>query len=96
MKIGFIGLGNMGGPMAANLAKEGHEVLGLGTHTHCVALNHARSIGRGWHMFGRCGVFLPRFSSLRHQPLQSLDATQHSPFGYHHDKPNGWASALPR
>ncbi|MFT6459737.1 3-hydroxyisobutyrate dehydrogenase [Pseudophaeobacter arcticus] len=29
MKIGFIGLGNMGGPMAANLAKEGHDVLGF-------------------------------------------------------------------
>lgn len=29
MKIGFIGLGNMGAPMAANLAKEGHEVLGF-------------------------------------------------------------------
>jgi 3-hydroxyisobutyrate dehydrogenase len=29
MKIGFIGLGNMGGPMAANLAKEGHEVQGF-------------------------------------------------------------------
>jgi 3-hydroxyisobutyrate dehydrogenase len=28
MKIGFFGLGNMGGPMAANLAKAGHEVLG--------------------------------------------------------------------
>jgi 3-hydroxyisobutyrate dehydrogenase len=26
MKIGFIGLGNMGGPMAANLAKAGHAV----------------------------------------------------------------------
>ncbi len=29
MKIGFIGLGNMGGPMAANLAKEGHAVQGF-------------------------------------------------------------------
>ncbi len=29
MKIGFIGLGNMGGPMAANLAKAGHEVIGF-------------------------------------------------------------------
>ena len=28
MKIGFIGLGNMGAPMAANLAKAGHEVRG--------------------------------------------------------------------
>jgi 3-hydroxyisobutyrate dehydrogenase len=27
MRIGFIGLGNMGGGMAANLAKAGHEVL---------------------------------------------------------------------
>ena len=26
MKVGFIGLGNMGGPMAANLLKAGHEV----------------------------------------------------------------------
>ncbi|MEX0277473.1 MAG: 3-hydroxyisobutyrate dehydrogenase [Ruegeria sp.] len=29
MKIGFIGLGNMGGPMAANLARAGHEVIGF-------------------------------------------------------------------
>ncbi len=29
MKIGFIGLGNMGAPMAANLAKAGHDVDGL-------------------------------------------------------------------
>ncbi|MWB77104.1 3-hydroxyisobutyrate dehydrogenase [Pseudooceanicola sp. 216_PA32_1] len=31
MKIGFIGLGNMGGPMAANLAAAGHEVTGFDT-----------------------------------------------------------------
>lgn len=29
MKIGFIGLGNMGAPMAANLIKAGHEVIGF-------------------------------------------------------------------
>ena len=29
MKIGFIGLGNMGAPMAANLASAGHEVTGF-------------------------------------------------------------------
>jgi 3-hydroxyisobutyrate dehydrogenase len=29
MKIGFIGLGNMGGPMAANLVVAGHEVTGF-------------------------------------------------------------------
>jgi 3-hydroxyisobutyrate dehydrogenase-like beta-hydroxyacid dehydrogenase len=27
-KIGFIGLGNMGFPMAANLASKGHTVIG--------------------------------------------------------------------
>jgi len=32
MKIGFIGLGNMGAPMAANLIKAGHEVTGFGFH----------------------------------------------------------------
>ncbi|MEX6505677.1 3-hydroxyisobutyrate dehydrogenase [Jiella sp. M17.18] len=31
MKIGFIGLGNMGAPMARNLAKAGHEVTGYDT-----------------------------------------------------------------
>ncbi len=31
MQIGFIGLGNMGGPMAANLAKAGHLVTGFDT-----------------------------------------------------------------
>jgi len=31
MKIGFIGLGNMGGPMAANLAKAGYTVAGFDT-----------------------------------------------------------------
>ncbi|MBT8417300.1 MAG: NAD(P)-binding domain-containing protein, partial [Silicimonas sp.] len=28
MKIGFIGLGNMGAPMARNLAAAGHDVTG--------------------------------------------------------------------
>ena len=28
-RLGFIGLGNMGGPMAANLVKAGHEVTGF-------------------------------------------------------------------
>ncbi|MDT2075489.1 MAG: NAD(P)-binding domain-containing protein, partial [Planktomarina sp.] len=31
MKIGFVGLGNMGAPMASNLANAGHEVLGFDT-----------------------------------------------------------------
>jgi len=35
MKIGFIGLGNMGAPMAANLAAAGHRVTGFDLVTPC-------------------------------------------------------------
>lgn len=35
MRIGFVGLGNMGGPMAANLAKAGHEVAGYDISAPC-------------------------------------------------------------
>lgn len=37
MQIGFIGLGNMGAPMAANLAAAGHKVLGFDTADVTVA-----------------------------------------------------------
>ncbi len=35
MKIGFIGLGNMGAPMAVNLARAGHEVTGFDLAAPC-------------------------------------------------------------
>ncbi|MBD3678345.1 MAG: 3-hydroxyisobutyrate dehydrogenase [Rhodobacteraceae bacterium] len=35
MKIGFIGLGNMGAPMASNLVKAGHEVTGFDLAAPC-------------------------------------------------------------
>ncbi len=35
MNIGFIGLGNMGAPMAANLAAAGHDVTGFDLATPC-------------------------------------------------------------
>lgn len=35
MKIGFIGLGNMGAPMARNLAAAGHDVMGFDPVTPC-------------------------------------------------------------
>lgn len=37
MRIGFIGLGNMGGPMAINLAKAGHELTVFDLSTEAVA-----------------------------------------------------------
>ncbi len=50
MKIGFIGLGNMGAPMAANLARAGHDVAGFdvagtqaeGVHAVATAQDAAR------------------------------------------------------
>ena len=35
--IGFIGLGNMGAPMAANLVKAGHRVIGFDINAQCRA-----------------------------------------------------------
>lgn len=44
MKIGFFGLGNMGGPMAANLAKAGHAVTGYDVAgTRAEGVTHAES-----------------------------------------------------
>ncbi|TMP29132.1 3-hydroxyisobutyrate dehydrogenase [Pseudoalteromonas rubra] len=42
-KIGFIGLGNMGGPMAANLVKAGHQVTVFDLSAE--AVNHLVSLG---------------------------------------------------
>ncbi|WP_455597817.1 NAD(P)-dependent oxidoreductase, partial [Acinetobacter pecorum] len=43
MKIAFIGLGNMGGPMAQNLLKAGHQVFGY--DLSAVALQHFSEAG---------------------------------------------------
>jgi len=45
MKIGFIGLGNMGGPMAANLVKAGHAVTGFDMSKEALA-TFAKAGGR--------------------------------------------------
>ena len=42
-KIAFIGLGNMGGPMAANLVRKGYEVKGFDLSAE--ALNHLKEAG---------------------------------------------------
>lgn len=43
--IAFIGLGNMGGPMAANLVKAGHEVIGVDLSAEAAA-RHVAAGGR--------------------------------------------------
>ena len=42
-RIAFLGLGNMGGPMAANLVRAGHLVAGFDLVP--AALDHARDTG---------------------------------------------------
>ncbi|WP_431310604.1 NAD(P)-binding domain-containing protein, partial [Methylobacterium gregans] len=42
--IGFIGLGNMGGPMAANLAAAGHRVQGFDLVPASLEAAHAAGI----------------------------------------------------
>jgi len=46
MRIGFIGLGNMGGPMAVNLVKAGHEVAGFDMASAAVEKAVAAGVGR--------------------------------------------------
>ena len=43
-RIGFIGLGNMGLPMAGNLVKAGHQVLGFDLVTSNVEKAVARKV----------------------------------------------------
>jgi 3-hydroxyisobutyrate dehydrogenase len=44
-RIGFIGLGNMGIPMAANLVKKGHAVQGFDLLAESIAKAEARGVG---------------------------------------------------
>ncbi len=44
LKIGFIGLGNMGGPMAANLVRAGHAVRGFDLVPEAVAAARAAGV----------------------------------------------------
>jgi len=45
MRIGFVGLGNMGAPMAANLLRAGHQVVGFDPATRPVGMDMSTSAG---------------------------------------------------
>jgi 3-hydroxyisobutyrate dehydrogenase len=68
-RIGFIGLGNMGGPMAANLVKAGHEVTGF----DIVAANLDRLTADG----GKPASSLPEAVSGREAVITMLPAGRH-------------------
>jgi len=51
--IAFIGLGNMGGPMAANLVKAGHKVTAF--DLVAASRDQAKAMARDRRKFGRLG-----------------------------------------
>ncbi|MEM6896966.1 MAG: 3-hydroxyisobutyrate dehydrogenase [Pseudomonadota bacterium] len=65
MKIGFIGLGNMGAPMAANLAAGGHEVTGFDTVARPEGLAFASSAADAATGAGVVITMLPNGEILR-------------------------------
>jgi len=55
MKIGFIGLGNMGAPMSKNLAKAGHDVFGFDITPNLISgVTQAKKTARSIQKYG-CG-----------------------------------------
>jgi 3-hydroxyisobutyrate dehydrogenase len=77
MKIAFIGLGNMGAPMALNLIKAGHEVTGFDTHAQPDGIALAQSAEEA--VAGAEVVFtmLPNGQILRAVADQVIPAMQH-------------------
>jgi 3-hydroxyisobutyrate dehydrogenase len=68
-RIGFIGLGNMGGPMAANLVKAGHEVTGF----DIVSASRDKLVADG----GKAVESLPEAVSGQDAIITMLPAGQH-------------------
>ena len=68
-KIGFIGLGNMGGPMAANLVKAGHEVTGF----DIVSANFDKLVAAG----GKAASSLSEVVSSKDAVITMLPAGRH-------------------
>jgi len=68
-RIGFIGLGNMGGPMAANLVEAGHEVTGF----DIVAANLDKLTADG----GKAAASLPEAVSGKETVITMLPAGRH-------------------
>jgi len=66
MRIGFIGLGNMGRPMARNLAMTGHDVTGFDIHADCPdAVQRAKSAAEAATGADIVITMLPDGSALR-------------------------------
>ena len=69
MKVGFIGLGIMGRPMAKNLLKAGHELVVFDFNQEAVAdlvSCGAASAGSGKDLASRCGVIITMVPNSPH------------------------------
>ncbi len=74
MKIAFIGLGNMGAPMAANLVKAGHEVVGFDTMARPEGLALAASAAEAARGADVVITMLPNGAILRAVAAQVIPA----------------------
>jgi len=74
MKIAFIGLGNMGTPMAANLVKAGHEVVGFDTMARPEGLALATSAAEAARGADVVITMLPNGAILRAVAAQVIPA----------------------
>ena len=73
LKIGFIGLGNMGAPMAANLVKAGHEVIGFDVAgTTAEGVRHADDIADAVKDADAVITMLPNGSILRQVAAEAI------------------------
>ena len=75
MKVGFIGLGNMGAPMALNLVKAGHEVTGFDLTAPCPdGVTRAASAGDAARGADVVITMLPNGAILRSVAAQVIPA----------------------
>ena len=75
MKIGFIGLGNMGGPMAANLVAAGHDVTGFDIHAPAPVGIHMAAHAKDAVTSAECVItMLPNGAILRSVAAEILPA----------------------
>lgn len=74
MKIAFIGLGNMGAPMAANLVKAGHDVVGFDTMARPEGLALAASAAEAARGADVVITMLPNGAILRAVAAQVIPA----------------------
>jgi 3-hydroxyisobutyrate dehydrogenase len=77
MKIGFIGLGNMGAPMACNLARAGHDVTGFDLSAPCPdGVTHATAAKYAARGADVVITMLPNGAILRDVAAQIIPAMQ--------------------